>query len=219
MCRAFFLRSVSQPVFSYAAGQYVEVVHKDRCVSPLSIACAPTALANLEFHLFHPVENHKAQDLLRIAQAEKTWSLRGPYGSCTVNRLHPQKPIIFLARGTGFAPIKAVIEALFISPGRCPAIHLYWSVSRREDFYLTDLLEKWKTEFPNFIFTPVLTREFSPKAPAGSPLLHDIVLRDYLDLSAYQVYASGPRPLVNAAFYAFQKHGLQQTFFYSDVFG
>lgn len=203
----------------YEAGQYVTVIHQDESVSPLSIACAPTN-SLLEFHLFHPPLNFKANDLLRSAQQEKIWRIRGPYGACTVSRLARDRPIVFLARGTGFAPIKAVMEALMQSSHPfSEKIFFYWSVPTQEDLYMTDLLEKWLKDFANFAFTPVFTKEFADKEQTSATPLQEIVLRDLPDLSRFQVYASGPKALIYSAFYAFQQHGLHQEWFYSDVLG
>lgn len=204
------LRPKRSPALSYQAGQYIEVMHLDGALSPLSIACAPNPSKGLEFHLFHAEENYKANELLRLAQEEKKWTLKGPKGLCTANRLHPKKPIIFLARGTGFAPIKAVIEALISRHAILP-MHFYWSVKTQQDLYLLSLLEKWEQVLPGFTFIPVLTQE------TGSHVLPQVILRDHPDLSAYQVYASGPQPLITTAFSDFVEKGLHSEAFYSDL--
>src|SRR5207245_279754 len=100
--------------------------HPDQNVSPLSIACAPNKDALLEFHLFHPAENTKAQDLMRMATQEKLWLIGGPFGRCKVSSLRRDIPTIFIASGTGLASIKAVVEELLRSHDY-PPICLYWS--------------------------------------------------------------------------------------------
>lgn len=179
----------------YEAGHYVNVLHHDGSVSPLSIACAPNNEGMLEFHLYHPRENLYAQDLLRMANEEKEWKIQGPFGECTANRLKLDLPIIFLAYGTGFAPIKAVIESL---PLQVP-MYLYWD----KDIYLPAQINEWNQRLPHFSF---------------SAAAYEAVLRDHSDLSGYQVYATGPRAYVHAAFHAFQQHGLQRENFFSDMF-
>lgn len=209
----------STTALNYIAGQYVNVLHKDKRVSPLSIACSPKENHELEFQLYHPPENHKAQDLLKIAREEKKWQLEGPFGTCTSTRIINTKPLILIARGSAFSPVKAIIEALFISSPDLP-IHFYWSVATQEDFYLLPLIETWRSQFANFIFTPVVSKiDDATISTTATNALPEIILRDHQDLSASQVYASGPRVLVHALFYALQKQGLQQAYFYSDMFG
>jgi len=210
------LQPLHAPVISYEAGQYIEVSHTDGRVSYLSIACAPRDDAILEFHLFHPAENEKAQALLRMARTEKKWQLRGPLGRCTVSQLHPDKPILFLAQGTGFAPVKAVIEAL-IQADFPLLLHVYWFSQNQEDFFLTEQISRWKASHPLFIFTPIILPSAFNEDQIES-VLNQAILATYPDLSAYQVYASGPRSWVYRIFHAFQQKGLPRALFFSDMF-
>lgn len=203
-----FLQATQDHSFLYEAGQYINVIHSHGEQSPLSIACAPNHHA-LEFHLFHPVENTKAQELLQWAQRNQTWTFTGPFGACTLKQIHPAKSLIFIADGTGFAPIKAMIESLLTFS--CP-MHLYWSMPKQEDFYLPELILQWKKILPHFKFTPIIV-----EANEKLVHVHDIILQDYADLSQHQVYASGPKRLIQTAFHAFQQQGLPQAFFYSDM--
>lgn len=207
----------AEDAVAYEAGQYVEVVHSDGHVSPLSIACAPNKKQFLEFHLYHPSNNPTAQELLKMAQISKRWIIRGPLGQCTVSRLSMTKPIIFLARGTGFAPIKAIIEACLSLPSY-PSLHLYWSVPRQSDLYLLDEIERWKTH-PQLTFMPVFTKEFENKehtTMTSSHLLEEVVKRHHTQLEESQVYACGSAKLIQALFDAMQKLGLPRNQFYSD---
>lgn len=202
---------------SYVAGQYIKVMH-NKMVSPLSIANAPNEQGTLEFHLFHPAHNLQAQDLLKSAQHHQEWQLTGPFGRCTVTRLHPERPIIFLARGTGFAPIKAVIEAL-TKERHYPPLHLYWRMAHESDFYMESLLKNWQDHLSRFRYTFVVFKEENPKERTKFDLLQKTVLRDYPNLQDAQVYASGPASLIYSAVSEFEEHGLPREFFYSDVFG
>ena len=206
------LRPIHFPSISYEAGQYVHVLHQDQSISPLSIACAPNDKSILEFHLFHPAQNLLAQDLMRLAREENIWRMTGPFGRCTISQLHHDRPIIFLARGTGFAPVKAMIEAFTRLP-LYPAISFYWSVSQRSHLYMNELLEKWMIQIPDFSYTPVCMDQ-----DAANPVaLLETVLRDHPDISRYQVYASGSQPFVYALFSELHYRGLEMEFFYSDV--
>lgn len=210
-----FLSSVTP--LHYTAGQYLKIIHPDDSASPFSIANAPLDSALIELHLLFLKENSRALEIQRRLQEEKQLRVRGPYGQCTVNILAPQCPLIFLARGTGFAPIKAIIEALQ-QQSNYPPMHLYWSVPGWRDLYLQELVAHWVKTLPGFQFTAILTREFLPSPEVKFGPLPPIVLKDYPDLSAHQVYASGPQEMVYAALADFQRHGLRKERFYSDVF-
>lgn len=202
--------------FHYEAGQYVEVLHDDGMVSPLSIACAPRLDHTLTFHLYHPPENLKAQALLAAAMHTKHWLMRGPFGTCTLSRLQQDLPIIFIAYGTGFAPIKAVLEALLTS---VPAVRcaIYWVVADPAAFYAADLLAQWQMTHPSVTVHPIFHTQFADKAAVTTHLI--ATLREHHhNFVRQQVYVSGPRPLVVDLFDALSQHGLARHHFYSDVF-
>lgn len=213
-----FLSAKSGSPLQYEAGQYIKLVHPDGSTSPFSIANAPQVSSNLELHLLFLKENRKACDIFQHVKEKKELRLRGPYGHCTLSHMQPDKPIIFIARGTGFSPVKAVIEALALQSS-CPPIHFYWSAPGWRDLYLRELIDRWLRQLRDFRFTAVLTREYLPfpeEVKYGSA--SELVLQDYPDLSAHQVYMSGPQRMVYSTFEAFQERGLVREHFYSDVF-
>lgn len=181
----------------YEAGQYIQVIHEDGEVSPLSIACAPNAANKLEFQLYHPPENLKAQDLLTMAKEQGIWLLEGPFGTCTSSRLQ-NKPIVFFAYGTGFAPIKAVIEEL-LKNGHSEAIDLYWYTPH---FYLLNLIKEWVEENKQVRFFPLLT----PQA--------DVFKGNSV---SSQAYVAGPSSLVRELYQNWLALGFQKEFFFSDL--
>jgi CDP-4-dehydro-6-deoxyglucose reductase len=194
----------------YQAGQYIKVIHQNNEESPLSIASAPVNPRSIELHLSHAPKNQQAHDILAMADAKHALILSGAYGACTVSRLLLDRPILFFVRGTGFAPVKAVLEEM-TALTNCPPIHLYWGVASPDDFYLPELISGWEKYFANFRFTPMVSRS------ADQHQLHHAVLKDYPDLSLLQVYASGGEEMVFSAFEIFQQHGLPKARFYSDM--
>lgn len=212
-----FLRHPSPEPLQYEAGQYIKIVNPDQSTSPFSIANAPKDFSTIELHLLFLKDNRRAMDVFRRVKEDQQLVIRGPFGRCGVTCLAAQKPIIFLARGTGFAPIKAVIEALIQQPDY-PPMHLYWSSPGWRDLYLRELIQAWMKTIRAFQFTAVLTREFLPSTQAKFGALPPIVLQDYPDLSHHQVYASGPEAMIYGALDDFQQHGLVKELFYSDVF-
>lgn len=200
---------VLKDAIDFQAGQYIHVIHPDGDVSPLSVACAPTDGGEIELHLGHAPANKKAQEILTMAEQDRQLRLAGPYGSCTASRFSLTRPLLFFVRGTGFAPAKALIEKLATFEN-CPPLHLYWGVAAVEDFYLLDLIEAWENQFAFFRFTSLVSE------PSDQQQLHHVLLADYPDLSAYQVYACGSQEMVMFALDCFQQHGLMQNQFYSD---
>ena len=142
----------------------------------------------------------------------------GPLGAFYL-REDSDKPVIFVAGGTGFAPIKAIIEhALYHQLPR--EMVLYWGVRSLRDLYLPDLPGKWQTEHPNFTFIPVLSDPLPEDAwPGRTGFVHAAVAADFPDLSGYQVYACGGPLMIDAARSEFtQAHGLPAHEFFADSF-
>lgn len=201
------IESTQAVPMSYQAGQYLDVIHADQSRSHLSIACAPVNTARIELHLSHRPSNAKAQDILRMALKEQQLLVCGAYGACTLVRYAPGMPLIMVARGTGFAPIKSQLEALVLQNDTRP-IYFYWSVELVEDFYFLDLLAQWQKTLADFHFATVVGEQDK---------LYQAVLNDFDDLAACQVYASGPASMVYGEKEWFMQHGLGVERFYSDL--
>jgi len=127
------------------------------------------------------------------------------------------RPIILLASGTGFAPIKSIIETAILAGNHRP-MHLYWGARKREDIYFADLPARWAQRLPWFSFTSVLSEP--PQSWTGrTGLVHNAVQEDHTDLSAFDVYACGNPMMVSAAQREFTaSHGLPEAHFFADAF-
>ena len=204
------LQACAGEYMPFQSGQYIKVLHRDNSQSCLSIACAPNATHVLELHLSHHRKNLPAQDILQMATENRALRVKGPFGVCTQEKLLPEVPILFLARGTGFASVKAMLEALSAVKDE-RAIHLYWEVSSEHKIYFPQLIKTWLESFPHFQYTPI----FSQADPHIK--MHERILMDYPDLSGYQVYASGAFEMVHAAYETLQAQGLEAARFYSDM--
>jgi len=141
----------------------------------------------------------------------------GPLGAFTL-RENSDKPILFVAGSTGFAPVKSMLEQAFRT-GLKRRMFLYWGVRRRADLYLGDLAARWAREHTNFTFVPVLSEPGPEDAWTGrTGLVHEAILADFPDLSAHQVYACGSVQMVAAAQPAFVEHGISSDDCFSDAF-
>jgi len=202
----------------FLAGQYLEIIMRDGKRRAYSMANPPEDDAHIELHVRnmaggaftdHVFNKMKDRDILRF---------EGPLGTFFL-REDSDKPIVFLASGTGFAPIKSIVEHAF-HIGVKRRMVLYWGVRIRPDLYMSQLAEKWQEEHDNFSFVPVLSDAQPEDGWIGrTGLVHRAVMDDLPDLSAYQVYACGAPIMVEAAQGDFTTicH-LPQEEFYSDAF-
>ncbi len=201
----------------FLAGQYIEFLLKDDKRRAFSLASAPHADELLEIHVRripggnfteHVFTGMKEKDIMRI---------EGPLGSFFL-REDSDKPIILIAGGTGFAPIKGLIEhALHIGIQR--PMQLYWGAKDRAGLYMNALAEKWANEHPYISYTPVLSEPSASDAWTGrTGLVHEAALADHADVAAYQVYACGAPVMCEAALKDFTANGLPKDEFFADVF-
>lgn len=200
----------------FLAGQYIDILMKDGKRRSLSMANAPHNDAHLELHLrnyggpfsIYVFNRLKEKDILRF---------EGPLGTFFL-REDSDKPIILLASGTGFAPIKGIIEhALFKGIKR--HVTLYWGGRVRSDLYMHALAERWEREH-GIRYVPVLSEARAEDHWTGrTGFVHRAVMEDYPDLSGHQVYACGSPAMVEAAHRDFTAQcKLPDDEFYSDSF-
>ena len=129
------------------------------------------------------------------------------------------KPIILLASGTGFAPIKAIVEHA-IDQSITRPMTFYWGVRRPHDLYLHTLAEQWAAELPHFDYRPVVSDARPEDAWTGrTGFVHQAVVDEHPDLSGHQVYACGAPIVVDSARRDFiARCGLPDDEFYADSF-
>ncbi|MBL8477923.1 MAG: CDP-6-deoxy-delta-3,4-glucoseen reductase [Sterolibacteriaceae bacterium] len=201
----------------FLAGQYIEFMLKDGKRRAFSIANAPHDDGFLQLHIRliaggeftgHVFNGMKAKDILRF---------QGPYGSFFL-REETAKPMVLLAGGTGFAPIKALVEHALHNRIARP-MELYWGARNRAGLYLPELPDAWARQHAALRYVPVL----SDATPADrwdgrQGLVHRAVLEDHDDLSGYQVYACGAPAMIDAARAEFIAHGLPADEFFADAF-
>jgi CDP-4-dehydro-6-deoxyglucose reductase len=205
----------------YRAGQYVEFILRDGARRSYSMANAPHNLGSppaIELHIRH-MPGGKFTDHVFSAMKEKDiLRMEGPFGSFFL-REDGDKPIVLLASGTGFAPIKALIEHLQHKGITRPAV-LYWGARRKADLYLHDWCQQAAAEMPSLRYVPVLSEPTVEDAWAGrTGFVHQAVMQDFPDLSGHQVYACGAPVMVEAGQRDFiAQCGLPAEEFYADAF-
>jgi len=202
----------------FLAGQYIDFQLKDGRARSYSLANAPHDDALLELHIRHVPGGLFTDQVFSTLKERDILRLKGPLGSFFL-REDSDKPMIFVAGGTGFAPIKSMLEHAFAAHLDREMV-LYWGVRSLKDLYLAALPQQWQAEHPNFSFVPVLSDPQPQDRWQGrTGLVHEAVLADFADLSGYQVYASGAPAMVDAARDAFLRtRGLPEDEFFADAF-
>lgn len=184
--------------FAYHPGQYIEIILRDGSRRSYSMANAQPNGTGLELHLRHMPGGKFTDHVFTAMQAKEMLRFEGPYGSFYL-REQSDKPIILLASGTGFAPVKALLEQLH-ALGSQRAITLYWGGRRPQDLYMQDWVTAQQSLLPHLRFVPVVSDAFAEDQWQGrTGLVHRAVLEDFPDLSAHQVYACGAPIMVEAA--------------------
>ena len=205
----------------YRAGQYVEFILRDGARRSYSMANAPHQLGTppaIELHIRH-MPGGKFTDHVFGAMKEKDiLRVEGPFGSFFL-REASDKPMVLLASGTGFAPIKALIEHMEFKGITRPAV-LYWGCRSKSDLYLHEWAEAAASRLPHLRYVPVLSE---PKPEDGwtgrTGFVHQAVMADLPDLSGHQVYACGAPVMVESAQRDFiAQCGLPEDEFFADSF-
>lgn len=201
----------------YVAGQYINILLDDGEQRSYSFANAPDAdLGVIELHLRLFPGGRFTPHVFDGMKVGDTVAFEGPFGRFTLNE--GERPILFVAGATGFAPVKSIVEDAFRRGVKRP-MTLYWGVRSAPDLYLRELAEGWAREHPNFRFVPVLSDvpETDPW-PGRRGLVHEAILADHQDLSGFELYACGSVQMINTAVPAFMEQGLPEDFCFSDAF-
>jgi CDP-4-dehydro-6-deoxyglucose reductase len=202
----------------FLAGQYIDFQLKDGKTRSYSLANPPHDDALLELHVRHVLGGLFTDTVFSTLKARDILRLKGPLGSFFI-REDSDKPMIFIAGGTGFAPIKGMLEHAFAEHTDREMV-LYWGVRALKDLYMAELPRQWQAEQPNFSFIPVLSNPQPVDHWQGrTGFVHEAVLADFADLSGYQVYACGAPVMVDSAREAFTRtRGLPEDEFFADSF-
>jgi CDP-4-dehydro-6-deoxyglucose reductase len=205
--------------FTYHAGQYVEFILRDGARRSYSMANAPHSLAQgLELHIRHMPGGKFTDHVFGAMKEKEILRIEGPFGSFYL-REDSAKPLVLLASGTGFAPLKALIEQMQFKGITRPAT-LYWGGRRPSDLYMDDWVKTKLSEMPSLRYVPVVSDALAEDAWTGrTGFVHQAVLQDLPDLSGYQVYACGAPIVVESAKAAYTTQAqLPEDEFFADSF-
>lgn len=207
----------SEP-FHFRAGQYIDFVLPDGERRSFSIANAPAHNDHLELHVRKVDGGRFTTQVFEALKPRDILRFEGPLGTFCLSDDDAARPAILLAGGTGFAPIKSIIEHA-ITSGASRAMTLYWGARQREGLYLDALARSWETALPGFRYVPVLSEAAEDGWTGRCGLVHEAIIADHPDLSGHEVYACGSPAMIAAARTGLTTHcGLPDTSFFADAF-
>ena len=211
------LRLPANERLQFWAGQYIDILLKDGKKRSYSLANAPHDDAVLQLHIRHVPGGLFTEQVFSTQKVRDILRFNGPHGTFYL-REDSKKPMILLAGGTGFAPIKAIVEHAIAEQCERP-MFIYWGAKARVDLYQNALPEKWAAEHANISYVPVLSEPAAGDDWAGrTGFVHQAVLADFPDLSGYQVYACGAPVMIDAAKRDFMAQGMPEEEFFADAF-
>ena len=210
-----FLKLPQNERLQYMAGQYIDILLKDGRRRGFSIANSPGADEFLELHIRHVPGGLFSGHVFNTMQERALLRFEGPLGTFFL-RDDSDKPVILMAAGTGFAPIKAIVEQSMTAGTKRP-LYLYWGARTRADLYLHDLALGWAAAHAHIRYTPVLSRpDPGDRWEGRTGYVQEAIGADWPDLSGFEVYGSGPPRMIEAAKSVLASKGLpEDAFFYA----
>ncbi|MEO5693661.1 MAG: CDP-6-deoxy-delta-3,4-glucoseen reductase [Usitatibacter sp.] len=213
-----YLKLPSGERLQFLAGQYIDILMKDGKRRSFSMANAPHDDAFLQLHVRKTPGGAFSKYVFEEMRERAILRFEGPLGTFYL-REDSDKPYIFVAGGTGFAPVKAQVEHLIHHREDRPIV-VYWGARSFKDLYLHHLPLGWQVDHPNVSYIPVLSDPLPEDSWSGrTGLVHQAVLDDFADLSGYQVYACGAAAMTDVARQTFvEQRRLPEDEFYCDAF-
>jgi len=215
------LQLPANDVMKFHAGQYIDFLLRDGDRRSYSMANAPHTLVEgapaVELHIRHMPGGKFTDHVFGAMKEKEIQRIEGPQGSFFL-REDSDKPLVFLASGTGFAPIKAILEHMQ-HKGITRPVSLYWGGRRPADLYMHDWVQAQAAVMPNLTYVPVVSDALPEDNWTGrAGFVHAAVLQDHANLSGHQVYACGAPIVVDSARAAYTQAGLPSDEFYADSF-
>ncbi|MGZ2225656.1 2Fe-2S iron-sulfur cluster-binding protein [Glutamicibacter nicotianae] len=199
----------------FQAGQFVNIILPDGDTRPYSLANPPTHNDAVQLHIRTEEGGAFSDKILNALKFHDPVEVEGPYGEFFVE--DGDEPIILLATGTGFAPMRSIILDHVQRRLNRP-IHLFWGARREEELYASEQLREWEARYEWFTYTPVISRPDSQWHGAGG-WVQDAVLEAYPQLAGHHVYACGSERMIDSASQAFTaQRGLDPEHFHADAF-
>jgi len=203
----------------FLAGQYVEIILSGGKRRAFSIASPPHREDEIELHIRHVegggftgwvFDELKERDILRI---------EGPLGTFFIRHDTSERPMILMGGGTGFAPLKSMVEDLLLHNNQRP-LHLFWGVRNQAELYMSEQALDWAAQNDHIRFSTALSELDAHDGTRDSfhGFVHEAVLEQYKDLSGFDIYMSGPPAMIDAGRAAFLENGAEKRRIFFDSF-
>lgn len=194
----------------YQAGQYLNIIVGSEELS-FSIANAPLGAHQYELHIRHNPHFSNSVELFKGIQTSGAVQIKLPFGTCSIDKIDANKPIIFIAGGTGFAQTKAFIEYLLANDDPRP-FELYWGARSQADLYLEEQVKTWALHVQRFYYYPIISDSKQDN------LASKVIGKHKKDIFQWQIILSGPFDMVYSARDLLLHHGVSKNNLYSDAF-
>ncbi|MBS1205016.1 MAG: CDP-6-deoxy-delta-3,4-glucoseen reductase [Proteobacteria bacterium] len=196
---------------NYLPGQYINLQYQGVTRS-YSIANA-NEKEGIELHIRNVPDGQMSQLIFGSLAANTLMRIEGPCGTFFIRK--NERPVIFIAGGTGFAPVKAMVESL-IAENTQRKIYIYWGMQHSMHFY-SSLPQQWADANPDIHFIPVVSGEES-NWQGRKGFVHNAVVEDFENLADFDVYACGSPVMIEASRKDLMTLGLLAKHFYADAF-
>lgn len=198
------LRLPSTEALQFQAGQHLDVLLEGGLRRSYSVANAPNAGGELELHVQHVPGGAFSAALFGRLREGALLKIEGPLGQLRYES--GPEPAIFIAGGTGFAPVKAMLGQALLEDSR-RALHLYWGARAAAGLYEAQLLREWTARHARLTVHTQCTG-----------WVHEAVLEAHPDLAPFAIYAAGPPAMIAAIRGSFPAHGARAQLLYLDSF-
>ena len=212
-----WLKLPSTERLQFLAGQYIDILMKDGKERSFSLGNAPHEDEYLQLQIRYYDGGIFSEIVFKEMKEKALLRIKGPFGNFFL-REDSERHSVFIAGGTGFAPVKGIIEHL-IAKGDKRRVSLYWGVRAKRDLYMDELARSWAEEHDHIEYMPVLSEPMEEDNWKGKTgFVHEAILEDIKDFSDIDVYASGPPIMVQSVHKSFTELGLLEERLYSDAF-
>jgi CDP-4-dehydro-6-deoxyglucose reductase len=211
-----FLRLPSVETLDFQPGQYLDVLLEDGGRRSFSIANPPHDAELLELHARYVPGGGFTERLFKELRPGALLRIEGPIGQFVYRA--GSAPLILIAGGTGFAPLKSMLRHM-LEQGVEREIHLYWGARRLADLYEEALVLRWARSFPHFHFQAVLSESADQEVGERQVgWVHETVLVRHPELARHDIYAAGPPALIEAIRATFPAAGARRDALFFDSF-
>jgi len=197
----------------YRGGQYLTLQVDGGRWIPFSIGNAPEETSHIELHIRLIPGHELAEHIIERLRKTQKAHIQLPLGRCTLRS--SSRPWVCIVGGTGFSPIKAMIES-YLAQNIDRECHLFWGAQTEADFYLKSLPEQWQKQHKQFSFTPVVSGD-DDKWKGEIGMVHHAAIRELGELSGYDYYLSGSEAMVMAVYDDLMDKGVPKAQIYSDM--